>query len=75
MGKEIESLASKGLRTLGLAYRDFDKKKDWGSSNDGTGFEEKLTLVALVGIEDPLRAEVPEAVKTCQRAGITVCRP
>ena len=27
MGKEIESLATKGLRTIGIAYRDFDKKK------------------------------------------------
>ena len=27
MGKEIEALATKGLRTIGLAYRDFDKKK------------------------------------------------
>jgi len=30
------------------------------------------TLLALVGISDPIRAEVPEAVKTCHEAGINV---
>ncbi|KAK4302859.1 hypothetical protein Pmani_025084 [Petrolisthes manimaculis] len=32
----------------------------------------KLTLLCLVGIEDPVRPEVPEAIEQCQRAGITV---
>jgi hypothetical protein len=27
---------------------------------------------AIVGIKDPVRKEVPEAVRICQRAGITV---
>lgn len=31
-----------------------------------------LTCVAIVGIQDPVRHEVPDAIKTCQRAGITV---
>ena len=26
----------------------------------------------ILGIEDPVRAEVPEAIRKCQRAGITV---
>ena len=30
------------------------------------------TLVALIGISDPIRAEVPQAVATCRSAGITV---
>ncbi len=34
--------------------------------------EKDLTLVALVGIEDPLRAEVPDAIADCKRAGIVV---
>ena len=34
--------------------------------------ERDLTLLALVGIEDPLRPEVPAAIASCQRAGITV---
>lgn len=31
-----------------------------------------LTCIAIVGIQDPVRPEVPEAIKKCQRAGITV---
>lgn len=32
----------------------------------------KLTLIGIVGIEDPVRPEVPGAIKKCQKAGITV---
>jgi P-type E1-E2 ATPase len=31
-----------------------------------------FTLVAIVGIKDVIRQEVPEAVALCQKAGITV---
>lgn len=31
-----------------------------------------LTLLGVAGIEDPVRDEVPEAIRKCQRAGITV---
>lgn len=32
----------------------------------------KLTCLAIVGIEDPLRPGVPEAVRACQKAGVSV---
>uniref|UniRef100_A0A915JDL0 Cation-transporting P-type ATPase C-terminal domain-containing protein n=1 Tax=Romanomermis culicivorax TaxID=13658 RepID=A0A915JDL0_ROMCU len=31
-----------------------------------------LTCLCIVGIQDPVRPEVPEAIRKCQRAGITV---
>ena len=31
-----------------------------------------MTCLCIVGIEDPVRDEVPAAIKQCQRAGITV---
>ena len=31
-----------------------------------------MTVVALVGIKDPLRKEIPEAVEICKKAGIVV---
>ena len=34
--------------------------------------ERDLTLVAVVGIQDPLRPDVPESIHQCERAGITV---
>jgi Ca2+ transporting ATPase len=33
---------------------------------------DNMTCVCIVGIEDPVRPEVPDAIRQCQRAGITV---
>uniref|UniRef100_A0A1A8F661 Calcium-transporting ATPase n=1 Tax=Nothobranchius korthausae TaxID=1143690 RepID=A0A1A8F661_9TELE len=70
--KVIEPMASEGLRTICLAYRDFpasDGEPDWDNENDIlTG----LTCICVVGIEDPVRPEVPDAISKCQHAGITV---
>jgi magnesium-transporting ATPase (P-type) len=66
--KLIETWASEGLRTLTLAYSDsvsLDSKEEEDVDQD-------LILVGIVGIEDPLRPEVPNSVRTCQKAGITV---
>ncbi|MCI4380246.1 hypothetical protein PGIGA_G00237550 [Pangasianodon gigas] len=68
----IEPMALEGLRTICLAYRDFpasEGEPDWDNEADIlTG----LTCICVVGIEDPVRPEVPDAIKKCQRAGITV---
>ncbi|NXQ82920.1 AT2B1 ATPase, partial [Nyctibius grandis] len=68
----IEPMASEGLRTICLAFRDFpagEPEPEWDNENDiVTG----LTCIAIVGIEDPVRPEVPDAIRKCQRAGITV---
>lgn len=34
--------------------------------------ESELTLIAIAGIKDPLRKEIPEAIKKCKAAGISV---
>ncbi|KAL0196035.1 hypothetical protein M9458_009607, partial [Cirrhinus mrigala] len=68
----IEPMASEGLRTICLAYRDFpasDGEPDWDNESE---ILTRLTCVCVVGIEDPVRPEVPDAIKKCQRAGITV---
>lgn len=85
LAQYISKMASQGLRTLTLAYRDLADKEvipSVGSGGDASaagagvdelaGLEKDLTLVAAYGIKDPLRKEVAEAVRTCQRAGITV---
>lgn len=58
MNKVIEPMASEGLRTICLAYREFplsDGEPDWDSESDIlTG----LTCICVVGIEDPVRPEV-----------------
>uniref|UniRef100_A0A8C7ZFL6 Calcium-transporting ATPase n=1 Tax=Oryzias sinensis TaxID=183150 RepID=A0A8C7ZFL6_9TELE len=70
--KVIEPMASEGLRTICLGYRDFpatEGEPDWDNEND---ILSGLTCISVVGIEDPVRPEVPDAIKKCQRAGITV---
>ncbi|XP_049718270.1 plasma membrane calcium-transporting ATPase 2 isoform X6 [Elephas maximus indicus] len=69
--KVIEPMACDGLRTICVAYRDFPNspEPDWDNEND---ILNDLTCICVVGIEDPVRPEVPEAIRKCQRAGITV---
>ncbi|RKP05214.1 hypothetical protein THASP1DRAFT_20077, partial [Thamnocephalis sphaerospora] len=67
----IEQFASQSLRTIGIAYRDFPEySKD--SPLDDEHLSSELTLICIVGIEDPLREGVVDAVRLCQRAGVTV---
>ncbi|XP_066528074.1 plasma membrane calcium-transporting ATPase 2 isoform X7 [Hoplias malabaricus] len=69
--KVIEPMACDGLRTICVAYRDFsaDPEPNWDDENN---IVSDLTAICVVGIEDPVRPEVPEAIRKCQRAGITV---
>uniref|UniRef100_A0A674N9V2 Calcium-transporting ATPase n=1 Tax=Takifugu rubripes TaxID=31033 RepID=A0A674N9V2_TAKRU len=70
--KVIEPMACDGLRTICVAYRDFPAEAgepNWDAEND---ILNDLTCICVVGIEDPVRPEVPEAISKCQRAGITV---
>lgn len=64
----INEMASQGLRTLCLTQKEVQASE--------LPFKEPpefdLDLVAIVGIKDPVRPEVPEAVQTCQNAGIKV---
>lgn len=71
----------RGMRCLGLAYRDlpagFELEKISATTKNSDGsdaFEAETEMVALglVGIEDPLRVEVPGAIKMCYQAGIDV---
>uniref|UniRef100_A0A8D8W088 Calcium-transporting ATPase n=1 Tax=Cacopsylla melanoneura TaxID=428564 RepID=A0A8D8W088_9HEMI len=77
----IEPMACDGLRTISIAYRDFvpgkaeinqvhiDTEPNW---DDEEYIVNNLTGLCVVGIEDPVRPEVPDAIRRCQRAGITV---
>eukprot|EP00979_Chaetoceros_neogracilis_P018340 scaffold10574_cov280-Chaetoceros_neogracile.AAC.4 len=72
----ISSFASQALRCVALAHR---KNPDQVVSpatctveECEEKLEENMTLDALVGIVDPLRPDVVESVKTCQKAGIFV---
>jgi calcium-translocating P-type ATPase len=61
-----DALTAQGLRVLAVAYRAV------AEGNDHDRLEERLTLLGLVGLEDPPRPEVPGAIARCQEAGIKV---
>lgn len=55
----IEPMASQGLRTICLAYRDFDgAEPSWDNESE---ILTSLICIAVVGIEDPVRPEVRSA--------------
>ncbi|KAJ8611480.1 hypothetical protein CTAYLR_005148 [Chrysophaeum taylorii] len=63
----IAEFQKSAMRTLALAYRDFD------DDETEDNFEESdLTLIAVVGIEDPLRPTVTKAIQQCNAAGVDV---
>jgi len=61
-----EAMAEKGLRVLAFAWRALPE----GIPVDDA--EEEMTLAGLVGLEDPPRPEVAEALHRCHEAGIKV---
>ncbi|KAE9621686.1 hypothetical protein Lal_00033083 [Lupinus albus] len=63
----INSFASEALRTLCLAVKDLSEIHEESNIPD-----DGYTLIAIIGIKDPLRPGVKEAVQTCLAAGITV---
>jgi magnesium-transporting ATPase (P-type) len=69
----IQSMAEKALRTLCLAHKDYPNAStlpaDW-ATNPPDNFD--LVLDCIVGIIDPLRSDVKEAVRVAQAAGVTV---
>ncbi|GMI87349.1 autoinhibited Ca(2+)-ATPase, isoform 4 [Hibiscus trionum] len=65
----INGFASEALRTLCLAFKDV---KDTSSVDSNSIPQDNYTLIAVIGIKDPVRPGVRQAVETCLAAGITV---
>ena len=64
---QIKSFADRALRVLGAAYRVFDEIPE---SYEAAHLEEHLIFIGFVGMIDPCRPEVYEAIKECRLAGI-----
>jgi Ca2+-transporting ATPase len=64
---QVASLASQGLRVLGVARGTMGQDKLPAAQGDLA-----LEFLGLLGFEDPLRSTVPAAVAECQTAGIRV---
>ncbi|KAF0323813.1 calcium-translocating P-type ATPase [Colletotrichum asianum] len=74
----IDEYANRSLRTIALVYKDYQEWPPSSATNDATccsnlgGLLQSKDLVFLgvVGIQDPVRPGVPEAVRKAQHAGV-----
>ena len=62
-----EAMGERALRVLALAYKEVDKLPDAPKPEE---LEKGLTFLGLVGMIDPPRPEVKDAVAVCRKAGI-----
>ena len=65
--KENEQMANKALRVIAIAYKDVDILP---ANIESSSIESNLNFVGLMGMIDPPREGVKEAVEECKRAGI-----
>ena len=65
--KENEKMAQKALRVIAVGYKDVEVLPQKIDTNT---LENNLIFVGLIGMIDPPREGVKEAIKTCKRAGI-----
>ncbi len=67
IAQAVDAMAAKGLRVLGVAQARFEGEQ-WPAVEHDFEFE----FIGLLGLADPLRAEIPEAMGECRSAGIRV---
>ena len=67
IGDVVRAWAADGLRVLALADRTVPESAQDAQRDD---LERDLTLLGVVGMVDPPRPEVPDAVARCHTAGI-----
>lgn len=61
--KEAEKMQRNSLRVLALAFKIHEEKED---------AEKNLVFLGLIGLQDPPRKEVKDAIELCKKAGIKV---
>lgn len=70
IAEQMRVMAADGLRMLGVAKAVFEKDPadPWPETPDGFEWQ----WLGLTGLKDPIRPEVPEAVRQCHQAGVRV---
>lgn len=77
ISRTIIFYANQMLRTIALCYRDFPSwpPVQYTAADEDVPYSylaNELTLLSVMGIEDPLRPGVRDAVAACQKAGVAV---
>ena len=67
IAKQNEEMAKNALRVLAMAYKELDHEP---TDEEMKTIESELTYVGMVGMIDPPRKEVKDAVEKCKTAGI-----
>ena len=65
--EESKKYADKALRVLGACYREYDSIP---TNLEPDSLEQDLTFIGFVGMIDPCRVEVYDAIENCRQAGI-----
>lgn len=68
--KQLKDYQDKAMRTLGFAYQIVEQTDD--VIQNGVLKANRLTFLGIAAISDPVRSDVPPAVKECVDAGISV---
>ncbi|GIJ92927.1 calcium-translocating P-type ATPase, PMCA-type [Capnocytophaga stomatis] len=68
--QKLAQYQSQAMRTIGFAYKVFDTETTVFQNGQLT--ETGLTFMGVVAISDPIRTDVPDAIKECLKAGIQV---
>jgi magnesium-transporting ATPase (P-type) len=67
--RQRDELADRGLKVLGFAVGEMSTEPAGGF---GHRHLTELTFLGFVGMQDPIRPEVPAAIRACHRAGVEV---
>lgn len=68
----LETYQEQGMRTLGFAYKVLEEKDLEACFKGGTLTTDHLIFMGVTAISDPIRENVPEAVRSCINAGIEI---
>ena len=68
LAEKIEHMAGQGLRVLGVAKAYFQQENSLPAIQHDFNFQ----FIGLIGLEDPIRPTVPDAIRMCYSAGIKV---
>ncbi|CAD7699211.1 unnamed protein product [Ostreobium quekettii] len=76
----LPAFGNSGLRLLCLAFKEVPLESEGataggslpGDCQASDQLDRDLVLLGIVGLQDPVRPEVPRAIEQCQRAGVAV---